>query len=45
VIQLFNLLHEVADVQEGIAIEANFHKGGLHAGQHARNFAFVDASD
>ena len=45
VVQLFNLFHEVADVQEGIAIEANLHKGRLHAWQHARNFAFVDASD
>ncbi len=45
VIQLFNLLHEVADVQEGVAIEANFHEGRLHAWQHACNFAFVDASD
>jgi phytoene/squalene synthetase len=45
VIQLFNFFHEVADVQEGVAIEANFHEGRLHAWQHARNFAFVDASN
>src|SRR3984885_1764282 len=45
VIQLLNFFHEVADVQEGVAIEANFHEGRLHAWQHARYFAFVDASD
>ena len=45
VVQLFNLFHEVADVQEGVAIEANLHKGRLHAWQHACNFAFVDTSD
>jgi hypothetical protein len=44
VVQLFDLFHEVADVQEGVAIEANLHKGRLHAWQHARYFAFVDAS-
>src|ERR1700733_2566341 len=44
VIQLLNFFHEVADVQEGVAIEAYFDEGRLHAWQHARYFALVDAS-
>jgi len=42
---LFEMFEKIADVQEGVAIEANLYKGRLHAWQHARYFAFVDASD
>jgi hypothetical protein len=45
VIELLDFFEEVADVQEGVAIEADFDEGRLHAGQHACDFAFVDASD
>jgi hypothetical protein len=45
VVVIFEIFEEIADVKEGVAIEANIHKGRLHAGQHARNTAFVDTSD
>src|SRR5256714_13031879 len=35
----------VADVQEGIAVETNVHESGLHAGEDAGDFSFVDAAD
>jgi hypothetical protein len=45
VVELFQIFEEVADVQEGVAIEANLHKGRLHAGKHARDAPFVDTAD
>jgi hypothetical protein len=45
VVEFLDVFQEIADVEEGVAIEANLHKGGLHAWQHARHFAFVDASN
>ena len=45
VVVVFEIFEEVADVEEGVAIEADIHEGRLHAGQHARDAAFVDASD
>ncbi len=45
VINFLDLFEEIADVQEGVAIEADIHKGRLHARQHARHAAFVNASD
>ena len=45
VIEPFNFFQEVADVQEGVAIESDFDEGRLHAGKHARHLAFVDAAD
>jgi len=35
----------VADVQEGVAVEPNVHEGGLHAWEDAGDFSFVDAAD
>src|SRR5271156_6522602 len=45
VVEVLDVFQEIADVEEGVAIEANLHKGRLHAWQHPRDFAFVDASD
>ena len=45
VIVIFKIFENVADVQEGVAIEANVHESGLHAGKHAGDAAFVDATD
>ncbi len=44
VVVLFQVFQEIADVQEGVAVESDIHKGRLHAGQHACNPSFVDAS-
>ena len=45
VIVIFEILENVADVKEGIAIEANFHECRLHAGKDASDFAFVNAAN
>src|SRR4029077_1784830 len=45
VVEFLQIFEEVADVEEGVAIEANLHKGRLHAGKHARDTPFVDAAD
>ena len=45
VIVLLEIFEEIADVEKRVAIEADIHKGRLHAGQHARDAAFVNASD
>jgi hypothetical protein len=42
---LFEVFENVTDVQEGIAIETDVHKGGLHAGKDAGDFSFVDAAN
>jgi hypothetical protein len=42
---LLDSFEEVADVEEGVAIEADIHKGRLHAGQHASDTAFVNAAN
>ncbi len=41
----FEIFQKIADVEERVGIAANVHEGRLHAGQHARDTAFVDASD
>jgi len=44
-IQVFILLfqiHEIGDVQKGVAFQSNVHKGRLHAWQHARDPAFIN---
>src|ERR1700678_2171849 len=41
VVEPFNFFQEVADVQEGVAIQADFDEGRLHAGKHARDLALV----
>jgi hypothetical protein len=45
VIVLLEIFEEIADVEKCVAIEADIHKGRLHAGQHARDATFVNASD
>ena len=45
VIEFLDVFQEIADVQEGVAIEADFDEGRLHAGKHACDTAFVDAAD
>ena len=42
---VFQMFQEIADVQEGVAIEANIHKGRLHTGEDSCNAAFVEAAD
>ena len=44
-IVLFEVFEEVADVEERVCIASNVHEGRLHAGQHARDSTFVNASD
>jgi hypothetical protein len=45
VIVVFEIFENVADVQEGIAVEADIDEGGLHTGEDASDAAFVDAAD
>ncbi len=43
VVVLFQL-HKVGNVEEGVALQADVDESRLHAGQHARDAAFVDGS-
>src|SRR5882757_7746510 len=45
VVVFFQMFQEIADVQEGVAIEADIHKGGLHAGENSCYASFVEATD
>jgi hypothetical protein len=45
VIVVFEILENVADVEEGVAVQADVHESGLHAGKDACDFSFVDAAD
>jgi hypothetical protein len=45
VVIVFEIFENVADVEEGIAIEADIDESGLHAGEDAGDSAFVDAAD
>ena len=45
VVVLFQVFQEIADVQEGIAIEANIDEGRLHTGEDSCDAAFVEASN
>lgn len=45
VIVVLKIFEYVADVQEGVAVEADIDEGGLHTGENAGNAAFVDATD
>src|SRR3989442_11918860 len=42
VIVVLEVLENVADVQESVTIQANVHEGGLHPGENAGDFSFVD---
>src|SRR5262249_5004679 len=45
VIVVFEIFEDVADVQEGVTVEADIDEGGLHTGEDASNAALVDATD
>jgi len=45
VIVVFEVFEDIAHVQERVAIQADVHKGGLHARKDSRDFSFVDAAD
>jgi len=45
VIVILEVFENVADIQESVAIEPNVHESGLHAGEDAGDFSFVDAAD
>jgi len=45
VIVVLEVLEDVTNVQEGVAIQANVHKRGLHAREDAGNFSFIDAAN
>ena len=45
VVIVFEIFEDVADVQEGIAVEADIDESGLHAGEDAGDSAFVNAAD
>lgn len=42
---LFQVFEYVADVQEGVAVQADVHEGRLHAREHAGDPALVNASN
>jgi hypothetical protein len=45
VIIILEIFENVADVKEGIAIKADIHERGLHAGEDAGDSAFVDTAN
>jgi hypothetical protein len=45
VIVVFQVFKYVADVKEGVPIQADVHECGLHAREDSRHFSFVDAAD
>jgi uncharacterized MnhB-related membrane protein len=45
VIVVFEVLEDVAHVEKRVAVQADIHESGLHAGKDASNFSFVDAAD
>src|SRR5262249_31347803 len=45
VIVVFEIFENVADVQEGVAVETDIDEGGLHAGKDAGDAALVDATN
>ena len=44
-VEVRGVRHDVLDVEEGVAVEADRDERGLHAGQHAVNPAEVDVAD
>jgi hypothetical protein len=44
VVQVFVFFEEVGHVEERVALQAQVHEGGLHAGEYARNASFMDAA-
>jgi len=45
VIVVLEVFENVADVQESVAVEADVHESGLHSGEDAGDFSFIDAAD
>jgi hypothetical protein len=45
VVVVLEMFQKIADVQEGVAIEADIHEGRLHAGKNPGDAAFVETSD
>jgi len=45
VIVILEIFENVADVQEGIAVQADINESRLHTGKDASDSAFVDAAD
>src|SRR5580692_582185 len=45
VIVVFEILENVADVEERVAVQADVDESRLHARKNARYFSFVDAAD
>ena len=45
VVVLLKMFQEIADVQEGVAIEADIHEGRLHTRKNSGDAAFVETSD
>ena len=44
ILVVFFQFHEIGNVEEGVAFQANVNEGRLHAGQHAGHPAFIDGS-
>jgi hypothetical protein len=42
---IFEIFENVADIQEGVAVETDVHKSGLHTREHSCYAALVDATD
>jgi hypothetical protein len=45
VIVIFQILENVADVQEGVAVEPDIYEGRLHARKHPRDPALINTTD
>ena len=45
VIVVFEVFEDIAHVEKSVAVQADVHESGLHAGKDAGNFSFVDAAD
>ena len=45
VVVVLQVFEYIANVEEGVAVEADVHESGLHAGEDAGDFSFVDAAD
>ncbi len=45
VVIVFEIFENVADVQEGVAIQPDIHERGLHSREHACDPALVDTAN
>jgi hypothetical protein len=45
VIVIFKIFENVADIQEGVAIQTDIHESRLHSRKDASDFTFVDTAD